>query len=90
MAESDDLRTFIRELLLRFDRGMDAVYANLAAVREEQRAAREESRRYFEAIRAEQKADREKLDEILAEGHAGRQALFKVLDRLDEGPATAG
>ena len=84
MTESDDLRAFIRDLMARFDRGMDAVLA-------EQAAAREESRLYFQAIRAEQKVEREKLDEILAEGRAGRQALFKMMDKLDNGgPATAG
>jgi len=85
VTESEDLRAFIRDLMARFDRGMNAVVA-------EQRAAREESRLYFEAIRAQQRADRERLDEILAEGRAGRQALFKILDRLDGngGPATAG
>ena len=70
--------------MARFDRGMHAVLA-------EQAAAREESRLYFQAIRAEQKVERAKLDEILAEGRAGRQALFKMMDKLDNGgPATAG
>lgn len=84
VVESDDLRAFVRDLMARFDRGMDAVIA-------EQRAAREESRLYFQAIRAEQKVEREKLDEILAEGRAGRHALFKTLDRLEGngGPAAA-
>jgi hypothetical protein len=77
MAESDDLRAFIRDLMARFDRGMNAVIAR-------QEADREESRRYFERYDA-------KLDEILAEGRAGRQALFHLLDRLDNGgPAAAG
>ena len=78
MTESDDLRAFIRDLMARFDRGMDAVLARMEA-------DREESRRYFERYDA-------KLDEILAEGRAGRQALFHLLDRLDGngGPATAG
>jgi hypothetical protein len=78
LGESEDLRAFIRDLMARFDRGMDAFVA-------EQRAAREESRLYFEAIRAQQREDRERLDEILAEGRAGRQALFKLLDRMDGG-----
>ncbi len=77
MTESDDLRAFIRDLMARFDRGMDAVLS-------EQKAAREESRRYFEDLNA-------KTDEIIAEGRAGREALFRILDRLDSGgPATAG
>jgi predicted YcjX-like family ATPase len=78
VTESDDLRAFIRDLMARFDRGMNAVLA-------EQKAAREESRRYFEDLNA-------KTDEIIAEGRAGREALFRILDRLDGngGPATAG
>jgi hypothetical protein len=71
VAESDDLRAFIRDVMARFDRGMNAVLA-------EQRAAREESRRYFEKLDA-------KTDEIIAEGRAGRQALFRILDRMDNG-----
>jgi hypothetical protein len=82
MPESDDLRAFIRDLMARFDRGMDAVL-------KEQRAAREESRRYFAAIEARQIADRERLDEILAEGRAGREALFRILDRMDGNGGTA-
>jgi hypothetical protein len=82
MAESDDLRAFIRDLMARFDRSMGAVL-------KEQRAAREESRRYFAAIEARQVADRERLDEIIAEGRAGREALFRILDRMDGNGGTA-
>ena len=82
MAESDDLRAFIRDLMARFDRGMDAVLR-------QQEIQREESRRYFEQIEMRQRRDhaeaREKLDEIIAEGRAGRAALFAILDRLDNG-----
>jgi hypothetical protein len=90
MSESDDLRTFIRDLMARFDRGMDAV---LARIDEEaaRRAERErESIRYFKAIRAEQIADRERLDDILAENRAQRAALWRILDRLDNGGGAAG
>jgi hypothetical protein len=85
MTESDDLRAFIRDLMARFDRGMDAVLR-------QQDILREENRRYFERIAAHQRADRDRLDEIIAEGRAGREALFRILDRLDKGgPAqTAG
>ena len=68
MSESDDLRAFIRDLMARFDRGMDAVYAQLAAVREE-------NRRYFEEIRDENRAQQD--------------ALFRILDRLDNGGPAA-
>jgi predicted YcjX-like family ATPase len=77
MAESDDLRTFIREIMARYDRKMDRVDARM-----ERDAA--EHRAHFQELR-------ERTDEILAEGRAGRQALFRILDRLDGngGPATS-
>jgi hypothetical protein len=85
VAETEDLRTFIREITLRFERGMERI----------SREIREDSRKYFETIDAEQRArheenrekleQRERLDEILAEGRAGRQALFRMLDKLDGG-----
>ena len=79
MAESDDLRTFIREIMARFDRGMDA------------QAAR--SQRYFEALdrRAEEEARR--TDELIAESRAQRQALLHILDEMrggNGGTAPAG
>jgi hypothetical protein len=83
VSESEDLRAFIRDLMARFDRGMDATMRRLEL-------QRQESDRYFKAIRAQQLADRERLDEILAEGRAGREALFKILDRLDNGGGAAG
>jgi IS30 family transposase len=95
VTETEDLRTFIREITLRFERGMERI----------SREIREDSRRYFEGLDAQQRArdaeqrardaeqrarneeNREKLDEILAEGRAGRQALFRMLDKLDGGGA---
>jgi hypothetical protein len=80
VPESDDLRQFIRELLLRSDKRADAVAAQ---VREEQRITREENRVYFEQLRAETR-------EIIAENRAQRECLFKILDQLrGGGPATA-
>jgi hypothetical protein len=78
MPESDDLRTFIRDLMTRFDRKMDRIDATM-----ERQAA--ESRAYFERI------DR-KLDDQLAESRAHREALLHILDELrgKGGPATAG
>jgi hypothetical protein len=68
MSESDDLRAFIRDLMARFDRGMDAMHTQLAA-------SREENRRYFEEIRDENRAHQD--------------ALFRILDRLDNGGGAA-
>ncbi|MFL5737333.1 MAG: hypothetical protein ACJ76P_08340 [Actinomycetota bacterium] len=86
MGESDDLRTFIREITLRFERGMERISREIRADVAE---TRKENRRYFEAIRAQQLADRERLDEVLAESRAGRDALFRILDRLDNGGPAA-
>jgi hypothetical protein len=62
MSESDDLRAFIRDLMARFDRGIDAVLKRIDedAARRAQRER--ESIRYFKAIRAHQEADRERLE----------------------------
>jgi hypothetical protein len=80
VPEGDDLRQFIRELLLRSDKRAAAVAAQ---VREEQRITREENRVYFEQLRAETR-------EIIAENRAQRECLFKILDQLrGGGPATA-
>jgi hypothetical protein len=83
-----EFREVMRESTLRFERAMRALAAE---IRRDVDAHREESRLYFEAIAEHQRADRERLEEVLAEGRAGRQALFAILDRLDNGggPATA-
>jgi hypothetical protein len=82
MAESDDLRAFIRDLMARFDRGMDAVFA-------EQRAAREESRRYFARLDAQGERESRRIDELIAESRAQRQALLRILDRMEGNGGTA-
>jgi hypothetical protein len=85
VTEEQDLRSFIREITLRFERGMERISAEI----------REDSRKYFEALYAEQKAhreeSREKHDAILAESRAGRQALLHLLDTLrgNGGPAAS-
>jgi hypothetical protein len=77
MAESDDLRTFIRDLMTRYDRKMDRIDATM-----ERHAA--ENRAYLQGLHA-------RTEEILAEGRAGREALFRILDRLDgNGGAATG
>jgi hypothetical protein len=79
MAESDDLRTFMRELLLRFDRKWEIIDAE---TERRFQAASEERRRYFEKLDA-------RTDEIRAEGRAGREALFRILDRMEGNGGTA-
>jgi hypothetical protein len=75
VSESSDLREFIREQSLVANRRTDAFA-------EEIRRQREEMRLHFE------KQDR-KIDEMVAEGKAGRAALFAILDRLGNGGGTA-
>lgn len=88
MAETEDLKQFLREITLRFERGLASISddnrANLAL----QRA---ESRRYFEAVRRQSEEIYKNTEEIRAEDRAGREALFRILDKLDGGgPAPAG
>jgi hypothetical protein len=92
MTTNDDLRTFIREILLRYDRGIAVALENLAAVREEQRAHREENRVYFETLRAHADAEARRTDDVIAENRAQRAALLRILDQLkgNGGTATAG
>jgi hypothetical protein len=80
MSESDDLRTFIRETTLRFERGMERIAREIRA---DVAIIREENRRYFDALD-------ERTREMLDESRAQRQALLAILDRMDNGgPAAA-
>ena len=75
--------------MARFDRGMNAVTRKQDQLDRKFELAREESRRYFEALdrRAEEEARR--TDDLIAESKAQRQALFRMLDRLDGGGPAA-
>jgi hypothetical protein len=75
VSESQDLREFIREQTLRLER-------IAVAMEKSNRLVRAELREHF----AEQ---RRKTDEIIAEGRAQREALFRVLARLDGGGAAS-
>ena len=75
MSESQDLREFIREQSLLSERRAERLHRQ---VMEEIRRQREADRAYFE------KLDR-KLDHVIAEGEAQREALFRIFDRLDNG-----
>ena len=72
-------REFFRELMREERRLADRRHLEWVAEFERQR---EEMRQYFA------REDR-KLDQIIAEGEAGRAALFAILDRLDNGAAPA-
>jgi hypothetical protein len=75
MAEADDLRTFIREIMARSDRGF-------ARMERRMDAAAEERLRHFEKLSAQS-------DEIIAENRAQREALLRILDRMDGNGGTA-
>jgi hypothetical protein len=75
MDESEDLRTFMRELLLRFDRRMDRQSA--------------ERDRYFELLYEQGERENRRIDDLIAENRAQRQALLHILDRLDGNGGTA-
>jgi hypothetical protein len=79
VAESDDLRTFIREVTLRFERGIERMSREIRA---DVAVIREENRRYFEALDARTR-------DLHAESLAQRQALLRMLDRLDNGGAAS-
>jgi hypothetical protein len=71
VGESDDLRAFIRDLMARFDRGMAA------------QAAR--SQMYFEELRAQGERESRRVDDLIAESRAQRQALLHILDEMRGG-----
>ncbi len=73
MSESQDLREFIREQTLRLER-------IAIAMERSNRLVRAEMRQHF----AEQ---RRKTDDLFEENKAQREALFRMLDRLDGGGA---
>ena len=85
-GESEDLRTFIRELLLRSDRNWEIMDARWHARFEKQR---EENRRYFEQLHAQGERESRRIDDLLSESRAQREALFRILDRLDGNGGTA-
>jgi hypothetical protein len=82
MAESDDLRTFIREIMARFDRGFEQTLARMDRRFEQ---AAEERRRYFEQLDRKADEDAERTRQIVAESRAQREALFRILDKMDNG-----
>jgi microcystin degradation protein MlrC len=77
-SETGDLREFIRTITLRIERAVQAMDRKTDVLAEEIVRQREEMRTQF----AQQ---REQLEDILAENRAQREALFRILDRLDNG-----
>jgi hypothetical protein len=81
-----EFREVMRENRLQFESALRAFSAesrrHVEEMREENRIYRDETRGYFARIDA-------KTEEILAEGRAGREALFRILDRMDGNGGTA-
>ena len=87
MAESDDLRAFIRDIMTRSDKKTAAWERAMEAADRKRHA---EFMARHEETMARLREDRVKLDEILAEGRAQRGALLAILDRMNGGgPETA-
>jgi hypothetical protein len=80
--ESDDLRAFIRDIMARYDRKMERVDARF-------READQARERYFKRLEALSEEEARRTDEIIAENRAQRQALLRILDRLDGSGGTA-
>jgi hypothetical protein len=98
-------REFMRELLLRHEKATDAMIARLdkgtaesaartAQIRREIAISRREADEGLREMREDHaifvKRVEEGTREFVAEMRAQRQALFRVLDRLDSGGASAG
>ena len=77
----------MRELLARHERATRAMIAGLDANTERIRAGTRALRELTDEFTAQMTAQR---DEFVAESRAGRAALFRILDRLDEGGAASG
>src|SRR5918911_5177867 len=77
-----EFREVMRESTLRSERAMRALAAE---IRREVEAHREESRRYFEVVFRKLDEDARRTDDIIAENRAQREALFRRLDRPDNG-----
>jgi hypothetical protein len=75
-----DDREFMRQLLLRHEKATDAMIARLDQGTEEIRIRIEQLKRTGDA---QAEALRAHTREFVAEMQAQRQALFRVLDRLD-------
>jgi TPP-dependent pyruvate/acetoin dehydrogenase alpha subunit len=76
--QSADLREFMREQTLLSQRRLDRLHEAIMA----------EIREFGDAMRQHHERQDRKLDDVLAENRAQREALFRMLDRLDGGGAT--
>jgi hypothetical protein len=82
VGEGEDLRQFIREMVLRMERFTNAQVRALDGLTAGVERLIREMRQEFLETRAE-------LRDLRAESRAQREALLRILDRLDGGAATA-
>lgn len=80
--DADD-RTFMHELLRRHEKATDAMIARFDATTERFNAGTEQLKEHTREMREDHR-------EFLEEVRAQRAAVFRILDRLDEGGAGAG
>jgi hypothetical protein len=80
--EPDD-RAFMRELLQRHEKASDAMPTGFDAMIKRFDAGTEQLQEHTREMREEHR-------EFLEEARAQRAAVFRILDRLDEGGAGAG
>jgi hypothetical protein len=88
-VDADD-RVFMRELLRRHEKASEAMFAGFEQMLRRFDAETERVREHTREMREHRREMREDHREFVAELRAQRQALFRILDRLDEGPAGAG
>ena len=88
-----DDRTFVRELLRRHEKATDAMIADMRAHTADMRAHTAKILRRFDEGTDALRRHTERMDENhrqnIEEFKAQRQALFRILDRLDGGAAGA-
>ena len=92
-----DLRTFIHELMLRYERTMAGFERRMlnferavASFEARQVAFERRTDDLIEEMKRHRKEHSAELRDLLDENRAQRQALLRVLDRLDNGGAAAG
>ncbi len=78
-----DDRDFVQELLRRHEKATDAMIAGLNASTEEMKALTRQTNAHTRQMEEDHR-------EFIAELRAQRGALFRMLDRLDEGGSAAG
>jgi hypothetical protein len=79
VAEADDLRQFIRDINLRFERSMRALAAEIRNEVDEMRME----------VRLHHERESRRIDDLIEESRAQRRALFSTMDRLDDGGGAA-